>query len=188
MLVARERLQVSKRKAPGEFLALLHDWAKAHTYDVLSEDTNFDEHTIFVAAHEIVPDIRPFPKTARERKYFQPKHTVRIVLTSIAMSYMLPVLSLHPDVFPIVTWMADATHKMSVTREIKVILVCINDATLSGKVVGILLTMNEKKFDFFLAARTITNVVESIAKLEKERLPGKRVILASLPSPLPSFN
>jgi len=98
-LFARERLQVSKRKASGEFLALLHDWAKAHTYDVLSQDTNFDEHTIFVAAHEIAPDIRLFPRTKRERKDFQPKHTVRIVLTSIAMLYMLPVLSLHPEFF-----------------------------------------------------------------------------------------
>ena len=67
-------------------------------------------------------------------------------------------------------------------------LACLNDATLSGKVVGILITMNEKKFDFFLAARSITNVVESIAKLEKERLPGRTVIPANLPSPLPSFN
>ena len=56
----------------------------------------------------------------------------------------------------------------------QVILVCLNDATLSGKVVGILIIMNEKKFDFFLAARVITNVVESIAQLEKEMLPGRR--------------
>ena len=56
----------------------------------------------------------------------------------------------------------------------QVILVCLNDATLSGKVVGILITMNEKKFDFFLAARVITNVVESITQLEKEMLPGRR--------------
>ena len=122
LLFARERLQLSRRKASGEFLGLLYDWAKAHTYDVLSEDPNFDEHTVFVAAFEIAPDTRPFPKTARERKEFKPKHVVRIVLTSIAMSYMLPVLSLHPEIFPIVTWMSDATHKMSVTKDIKVII------------------------------------------------------------------
>ena len=62
----------------------------------------------------------------------------------------------------------------------QVILVCLNDATLSGKVVGILITTNEKKYDFFLAAKAITNVVESVAQLEEAVLPGKTVIPANL--------
>ena len=122
LLFARERLRLSKRKESGEVLGLLYDWAKAHTYDVLSEDPNFDEHTVFVAAYEIAPDIRPFPEAARERKEFKPKHVVRIALTSIAMSYMLSVLSLNPEIFPIVTWMSNATHKMSIAKDIKVII------------------------------------------------------------------
>jgi len=89
-------------------------------FGVISKDASFNIYTNFVCAHEFVSDSRSPPVGATTLRSWKPKHTIRIVFTSIAQAMQFAVLNLMPSVRPYCVIGADSTYKLTRIRNFKV--------------------------------------------------------------------
>ena len=100
----------------------IEDWIENNIYEEVCKRNDFSVYTLFVASHEIVMDQSEPPTSINERKLWVPKHRIRIVLTSIAMSLYLVIMSLKPSVRNHIIVGSDSTFKLSIIKLIKVLL------------------------------------------------------------------
>jgi len=119
----RRRLLFMEKKSeyldPESFYGM-KEWISTQTFDIVSKDPSFDIYTNFVCAHEFVCDSRSPPVGATALRSWKPKHTVRIVFTSIAQAMQLAILNLMPSVRPYCVIGADSTYKLTHIRDFKV--------------------------------------------------------------------
>ena len=98
----------------------IKDWVISNTYDIVSARNDFNIYSLFVAAHELVPDLSPPPSDPILRKSWKPKHRIRIVLCSIAMALNFPILQLKPSLLRYFCVSADSTFKLAIFNLVKV--------------------------------------------------------------------
>lgn len=182
------------KQLQGEvFSDTLHDlqkWAVNNTYEEVlkREKERFDLFTMFVAGHDIASDHSLPPQDKNERKKWKPQHKCRIVLTSVAMSMFTPAIACRGDVFGRIHFSADATYKIFLAQNFRVIGLYVTDATMSAKLIGIEITCNENGGDYYLSAMACRNVTEHICSLPAQELPGNiKELPFRLPSPVPPF-
>jgi len=84
---------------PDSFYGI-KEWISNQTFCIVSKDPSFNIYTNFVYAHEFVSDSRSPPVGAITLRSWKPKHTIRIVFTSIAQAMQLAVLNLMPSIRP----------------------------------------------------------------------------------------
>ena len=120
--------KVLKRSGPSsatyhnDSFNAIRGWVSNNTYDVISQRNDFDLFSLFVAAHEIEQDMSAPPIDSIERSNWTPKHKIRIVLCSIAMSLNFPILQLKPSLHRYLCVSADSTFKLAIFKLIKVSL------------------------------------------------------------------
>jgi len=97
-------------------------WTQNNTYEKVSQRSDFNIYTLFLAAYDIQPDNSPPPISREERKKWKPLHQLRIVLCSIAMAMNFPLLQLKPSLQRYLCICADSTFKLTIFKSIKVFL------------------------------------------------------------------
>jgi len=169
----------------------IQEFAEAHVFSKRVEalGDKFTEHTMFVAGIEIVP-IDPPPINIREehKKWLQdgkPKHRVRVAVTNIAMSMFIPAIASRADLINgRITLASDMTFKLFIGK-FELIDVFCHDGTLNAKVMGFLITKNNKPEDYYFLTRACRNVTEHISSLSHDQLPGSAKLPFALSSPVP---
>ncbi len=89
-------------------------------FDIVSSRNDFSIFSLFVAAHEFVPDLSPPPTNPTEMKGWKPNHRIRVVLCSIAMTLYFPILQLEPSLLRYFCVSADSTFKLAIFNLVRV--------------------------------------------------------------------
>ena len=103
----------------------IQEWIENNVYEEVCKRNDFSVYTLFVASHEIVMDQSEPTTHINERKVWVPKHRIRIVLTSIAMSLYLVIMSLKPSVRNHIIVGSDSTFKLAIIKLLKVLLLAL---------------------------------------------------------------
>ena len=111
-LTLKQKLKVSghgSEKYHNDSFISIKEWVDKNTFDIVSSRSDFSIFSLFVAGHELVPDVSPPPTNPTERKGWKPNHRIRVVLCSIAMALNFPILQLKPSLFRYFCVSADST-------------------------------------------------------------------------------
>jgi len=146
--------------------------------------SEFDEDTMFVAAHDISVD--RLPSNDKKRKDWQPTIKCRVFLTSITMAAALPAISTGMNVMERITENADTTYNLFTVEQFKCQALFICDGAGNAKAAGYLVTCHEESGDYYIASMGYRSCVEYFASLPKDSLPGKTKLPYCLPSPIPN--
>ena len=177
------------KESYGDNVKSIAEWAENNSYENVSSRPGFDIHEPFVCATDIKLDTTEPPSSQSARKTWIPKHTCRVVITSIAMVSYIPAICARGDVFSVMCFSSDTTHKIFLAKGFRLLVLFVHDATNSAKPVGISVSCNENAGDYFLLTNAVKRTVEYICTLNIDELPeGITELPFDLPSPVPAFS